>query len=259
MEPIIVDSAPTPPLSKWKHFPWFSMVTGLLITTGLIVGLILVGNSQNYKKQASSDMVDISIVPQTKTVGPDENFPIDLLINTNDKAVSALTVELNFDPNLVEITNVTPNALSKTVRSLEINGNSATFTLASNCDANGCTPFTGSGILATVSFHAKSGVGESTLTLGSKTQAASTGTVGNTLGTISNGNIIIQTNTSPTIQPSATPTVNATCQSLCQSQNYATGTCRNNPNACNKNNETYNGAGDVFCTQKPQNDSCCCK
>ncbi|MDD5416184.1 MAG: prepilin-type N-terminal cleavage/methylation domain-containing protein [Candidatus Daviesbacteria bacterium] len=50
------------------------------------------------------------------------------------------------------------------------------------------------------------------------------------------------------------------CDIYCQSLgSYATGTCRENPQQCTNNSETYESGGDVYCTGGENADTCCCK
>lgn len=64
---------------------------------------------------------------------------------------------------------------------------------------------------------------------------------------------------SSTPSPTVTPTPPASCSQYCQSNAYTAGVCRQNSGKCSQNGETYESAGDVYCTGGPASDTCCCQ
>lgn len=60
----------------------------------------------------------------------------------------------------------------------------------------------------------------------------------------------------PTISPEPTPVINS-CSNYCLSLNYLSGICRQNPNRCTQNNETYEAGGNSYCLTTGST-SCCC-
>ncbi len=50
----------------------------------------------------------------------------------------------------------------------------------------------------------------------------------------------------------------STCAEFCQSASYSSGVCRQNTKQCEKNDEIYESAGDLFCTAGQSADTCCC-
>jgi type II secretory pathway pseudopilin PulG len=57
---------------------------------------------------------------------------------------------------------------------------------------------------------------------------------------------------------SSTPPGVTTCAEYCISQTYSAGTCRQNTGKCTQNSETYELAGDLYCTGGANADTCCC-
>lgn len=49
-----------------------------------------------------------------------------------------------------------------------------------------------------------------------------------------------------------------TCAQYCQNNGYTTGTCRQNAQQCSVLGETYEAAGDTYCTGGASADTCCC-
>lgn len=54
----------------------------------------------------------------------------------------------------------------------------------------------------------------------------------------------------------AASTLITTCNQYCQSQSFATGTCRGNAGQCTANGETYQSGGDIYCSNPTRR--CCC-
>jgi len=70
---------------------------------------------------------------------------------------------------------------------------------------------------------------------------------------------IIQPGANPTPSPTPTPSPITTCNEYCINlTTYSGGTCRQNTNQCNNNNETYESGGDTYCAGGPSADTCCC-
>lgn len=62
---------------------------------------------------------------------------------------------------------------------------------------------------------------------------------------------------SPTPTSTPTPTID-TCSDYCLSVGYSLGTCRANQRQCENRGETYESAGDLYCTGGGGSDTCCC-
>ncbi len=48
------------------------------------------------------------------------------------------------------------------------------------------------------------------------------------------------------------------CSIFCQDNGYSGGVCRPNPISCAVNQEVYEPDGDIYCTESPSADTCCC-
>jgi len=79
--------------------------------------------------------------------------------------------------------------------------------------------------------------------------------------TIPSGGTPTPTSTpTPTLTPSPTPTTAPanTCNSVCITGGYSSGTCRKNAASCT-GGEVYYSPGDVYCTGGANADTCCCR
>ena len=70
-----------------------------LILIGLFVGLYLVQRTQELRRKAQQVGVDLSLIPSATEILPDEQFSVEVVMNTNEFSVSAVEIHVSFDSN----------------------------------------------------------------------------------------------------------------------------------------------------------------
>jgi hypothetical protein len=79
----------------------------LVLLIALPVGMYLVSNPQVFSPKAASDStVDLSLEPMSITVDINEEFPVDINIDSKGASISAAQIKVNYDSESLEAKNV---------------------------------------------------------------------------------------------------------------------------------------------------------
>jgi len=70
----------------------------LILTIGLAIGILLVRQNQQIRERAATPTgtVKVFLSPETKTVQVGQTFSVNILLDTSDRYISALTLDLSF-------------------------------------------------------------------------------------------------------------------------------------------------------------------
>lgn len=180
-----------------RILPIFILIFLLL---SLPVAIWLVKRQQEIRMRAApATTLTISPPSITKTVG--DSFALQITVNTETNSLVAADLDINFNPQILEVTGISPGEFftSPTEASKTINNTTGNILYA-------LTSFTaqpGSGNLASVVFNAK-GVGTSPLSFGSRTGVYASGGE-NVLQQTSPGTVNIAGVATPTPIPTSPP------------------------------------------------------
>ena len=105
-----------------------SLLATLVLVMGLVAGLVVVRYSTELRKKAEVADDNLSLVVGSVAVEFDQNFTVDVVMNTNTNRVAGITLEMTVDPSLFEIVSLTPGPYF--ARSGTPYGNLASTTLA---------------------------------------------------------------------------------------------------------------------------------
>jgi len=178
-----------------------SVLILIFLLLSLPVAIWLVKRQQEIRMRATpATTLAISPPSVTKTVG--DSFVLQITVNTETNSVVAADLDINFNPQVLELTGISPGEFftSPTEASKTINNTTGNVLYA-------LTSFTaqpGSGNLASVVFNAK-GVGTSPISFGSQTGVYASGGE-NVLQQTSPGTVNITGGATPTPTPTSGPT-----------------------------------------------------
>lgn len=172
------------PQSLSKNTP-ASLLGLVILILGLIIVSFLVKQQQDLRGRASAADVDLSLIPATASVQPNQNLTLNIHMNTHARQVTAAQLQVNFDSNLFSFVSF---ALGDTLDDVVVSGasfgNSAYFTLGVKPVQIGpnefeVNPFTGTGTLAVLTLKAKSTETTTSVSFqpGSTSGAAPSGTI----------------------------------------------------------------------------------
>jgi hypothetical protein len=162
----------------------------LLIATTFPFKDQLMGSLFPKSSSRAAGMVDVSLAPTAVTVKQDETFLVGVNIDTKTSSPSAMELEVNYDPTVLQATALEPGFFfTKVLVPASLTAGKATITLAQ--DIGGFK--SGSGNVATLSFKALTNTTSSTqITLNpSTTQVASIGINGNDVNTLTNSTVTV--------------------------------------------------------------------
>lgn len=194
------------PLRGLKSNKTKSLLGIVVLILGLIAGLLIIGRTVELRRKASSMNVDISIQPENVTVAPGSTTNIELFANTNGKSVSGIELHINSsDANLVQLValdTTNPNLSIKVGET--VNPNSILVSLVPQCTPAGCSTFTGTGSIASVTLQAGSGSGSAQINL-SGSKASVLGENANFIGDLLPATVSVGNTNTPTVNPTSTP------------------------------------------------------
>jgi hypothetical protein len=176
----------------------------LLLLGVAIIGLLgyfLISSTFPFKNQLMSSlfpksssraagMVDLSLAPATLTVKQNDTFLVGVNIDTKTSSPSAMDLEVNYDPTVLQATALEPGFFfTKILVPASLTSGKATITLAQ--DIGGFK--SGTGNVATLSFKALQNTTTATaITINpTNTQVASIGINGNDLNTLTNSAVTV--------------------------------------------------------------------
>ena len=161
-----------------------------LILIGLFVGLYLVQRTQELRRKAQQVGVDLSLIPSATEILPDEQFSVEVVMNTNEFSVSAVEIHVSFDSNYLEATSISAKNYLPVVLppGPQVGVGRASIILGSLPS----DPKKGTGVLATINFKAKQAAVTSTeIMFATGTQIAAIGHTGDVTGTLTPTSVAI--------------------------------------------------------------------
>ncbi|MBN1168320.1 hypothetical protein JXA63_00360 [Candidatus Woesebacteria bacterium] len=150
-----------------------SIIVSLL---GLVSGLSLVGKDQTLESFAESFTQPVLyFIPTEVTVPVNSTGHLyDLIIDTSGYEINGAIFEINYDPNLVQITDILEGEVLNQVISKSVSGGTAYLTVVTEEDK----PFIGQGIVATVVFTTLNTPATTEFVFGNNTQIHTKTTTG---------------------------------------------------------------------------------
>lgn len=181
-----------PSVKKSRVF--ISLLTFVLLIGGLAAAVTLTGQKQEIRQRAAYTGPTLAMNPATLTKNVNETFAIGLLLHTGDETVSATRLHISYNPQFLEAQSIQAGSYLPVVLAQgAITNGQASIVLGSQPT----DPKQGTGILATITFRAKS-AGTSAIAYTNATQIASIGKTTNTLSGSTGANITISASTVPT-------------------------------------------------------------
>jgi hypothetical protein len=176
----------------------------VVLILGVVVAIIiflLVSSTFPFKDQLLGSLfpkdiskaagaVDLALVPDAVTIKQGDTFLMDVTIDAKTDQPSAMELEVNFDPAILQATILEPGFFfSRSLIAPAITSGKATVTLAQDIGVIK----TGTGTVATLEFKAlQNTTTASAVTINStNTQVAAIGKTGNQVGNITNSNVTV--------------------------------------------------------------------
>lgn len=158
---------------------------GVGLTTVLTLKLLSLGKSEPTNLQSSTS-ASLLFNPTKVKLAPGEKTTVNVVLNTANHQVAAITLSLNFDPTKIKVVKINNGTLfPNTLSSAKISGNKAALSIATPPDVQGQTE---GGTIATVELESLSN-SSSTLTFDAETMAVALDQDGNILS--SNGSLTV--------------------------------------------------------------------
>lgn len=154
-----------------------ALISGLVVVTIVLFIIALRAGQQAPSNQAATVAHNatpavpahtvLAIGPNPLTVAPAQQGSVNVTINTSDNNVTAVQLELGYDPNIVSNVKVTPGPLftSPVILIDKNNPLSGRYTYAFGITPSG-QPVKGTGVVATVTFTTKATAGGKTTQIG---------------------------------------------------------------------------------------------
>jgi Cohesin domain. len=179
---------------------------------GIGIGVSLISKTQRTQTQAGSSLVNFMFNPSSLALAQNSPASGSVFIDTKSNQISAVSLEINYDPNFIQVDSVVAESLlTKQIIPPMIEPGKVTLTLGASCQDT-CSTFTGTGNLATINFHSLNTSGNTSFSISPNTKVSVVGNPNNMLGTLTNSNITIGS-VSPTplpISDTIPPSVNIT-------------------------------------------------
>jgi len=211
------NSFQTPPFAP-KFTPLqkklLSAVGGLaVLTVGLMVGIFMVRSPQDLRRGAIANGVIFSINPATVTTAVNGTFTVDMVMNPRTYSVTAASIIVKYPAAGLELTNFAPTTyFTETLVPVAINNTTGTATVTLGSGANPANAKTTSGVVARLTFRAKTN-GTHVIAVDPSTQVAAL----NNTGDVANDT---NTNGTVTVAATATATPIAGCTDSDGGKNY---------------------------------------
>lgn len=157
------------PYINQKGIVHLFLIAFLLLS--IIGGVFLVSQRTNLLPKASTDGIDLTIFPRETEVTENENFSLEVAIDSKVKLPAAAEISVNFDPAFLQPVSVTPGTfLPVELKTGEVTANRVTITLG----ADPANPKSGFGTVATIAFKALQS-GSTNVTFGPDTKVSVVG------------------------------------------------------------------------------------
>lgn len=195
-------------LHKPAHRPLFvSLLVFALILAGLVTALQLSKVSQDTRTGALTDQIDLTLSPASISGLIGDQISVDVFMHQNNLQFAAATLHIYYQPMFIEFNDVRPGSGITLLHTATESG-FLTISVGVECyPDNTCFSVTEAGYrIATLTFTATS-IGQTPLTLTPDTQtAAKEAFAVDRTGSLSDSQIIIVSDVTPTSPPSPTNT-----------------------------------------------------
>lgn len=215
-QPDIVNPVPPVPVPKIKLPNFFrglsrskslvAAILSILILTGAVgTGVYLVQQRQSIKTEAGS--VVLSLSPNNSAPNVGDIFTVAVAIDTKGLSASAADLKVRYETAKLEAQSIKAlgdflpvTLVPGTIDLTDTASGRASIVLGAKIDQNGAYPKSGTGVLAQVTFKAKSG-GQTTISFGGATAVAAVGQDTNVVGTMNPVTVNV-TGPAPSFSPS---------------------------------------------------------
>ncbi len=172
-----------------------------------IIGLLLL-SSLPVLAATTSGIVNLSLQPSSVSTNQGDTFTVNVLMDTKTYQVTAVSLNLSFDPKILQGVSFQGSSAVPVVLSPgSFNSGTASIALGTNPGS----PVTGVITIATLTFKALQATSTpSQLILASTTQVAAVGQTGDVTGSRGSATINVTGQTNPTSQPTSTPVLTTT-------------------------------------------------
>lgn len=182
-----------------------SSILGLFFLASIIAGVTIVKNrNKNLIERSHAAGVEMTLISAKTNILPNEEFNVQVYLNTKDLTVSGAQIRVKYDSNYFEAKNITPgNFLPVILKAGDLSTTGvADITLGSQPE----NPKKGTGVLATVKFKAKTKKGNSNIFFGpGYTEVAAIGQSSNVAGDFQPLILTVDSAATATATPTATP------------------------------------------------------
>ncbi|MBI2590659.1 MAG: hypothetical protein HYW33_02135 [Candidatus Blackburnbacteria bacterium] len=184
----------------------------VLLIVGLVVGMLLVKQQQDLRKNAAP-ATTLSVLPPTKTANVGEEVSLTIQMSTGTNTATGAELHVTFDPQKLTLKDFTPLTEMLPVVFVSPQINNTTGTANITLSAQPANPPQGQGGLATLKFIAKA-PGVATVNFAPQTLVAGIGEGTNVLASQNSASItvlapataVLPTGTTPIPSAAATPT-----------------------------------------------------
>lgn len=178
----------------------FLILGTLILVAALIAGLIVVRNRTETRVGAAG--VTLSLNTPTTTVTKNNNFTVDVFIDTKGYSVTGADLKIKYNPQLIQFVSITQgNFLPVLFVPGAASGDIASIVMGSDPSQ----PKTGTGILAKVTFKAINS-GTANMTFGTGTAISALNQASNIADVMTGVNVTVTGATTPPGASSPTPT-----------------------------------------------------
>src|SRR3989304_2797477 len=140
-----------------------------VLLSAVFVTMLLIGRRQSITTSAGPDTV-LSLRSEQSPVEVNNSFNISVDISSGTNSVIGAELNINFDPNYVEVLDIVPGSFltDPQTRGKTINNTSGSLTYTIYLDPDG-TPQSGDSVLAVISARAKAITGSSVISFNPST------------------------------------------------------------------------------------------
>lgn len=183
----------------------------LLLLVGLVSGLVLIRRPQELRERAQViGGPDIYFQPAVIENEPNTTgVTYDIYLRTNDYFVSAVVLDMNFESNFIEVTDITKTTILPLEFEKSVTPGHVRIAMGI---ASALSPYNGTGKIATLTFNTLGQDASTVVTFTQDTVVAAKDHDGDVIGTTTNGTINIVSPPTPT--PTNTPVPTATSTPL---------------------------------------------
>lgn len=94
-------------MSKAKKIV-ITLMAFVVLSGGVVAGILLVNQNQDIREKAAPS-TSLSFVPSSMTKNPGQSITLAINANTGENLITGVDVEVSFDPNVIHLTQMSPN------------------------------------------------------------------------------------------------------------------------------------------------------